>query len=535
MALAGCVNQVLPAFCPICDRAYIFAVSPYNAGLPFPLLNFRPMDLIHPMRAFSVFLSVLLCSAALPVLASPWVDASDLRLRNNLRLLNDSGVLAVPLTAWPVMWADVNAALQTLSDKELTAAQRAAVKELKFELGHHTKRGLKRQFSIGVANARDLLHEPGRVSDETLAITNVLDWDGDAFALKLQANIAREHGNDYDPDLYGSHFAGVWGNWVLGVGAIERWWGPGSQASLILTDNAAPVPALFVRTRGEQQFDTAWLSWLGPWQFETFVGQLESRRDFPETKLTGMRFTFRPLDRLEVGLSRAMQWGGEGRSESPRSFFKSLTSQGENDGDNTGNQLAGFDLRYGFNAWQMPSAVYSQVIGEDEAGYMPAKLMAQFGIESVLWQVDSGSHLAAFFEHTDTMAGGLGGEHPNVGYEHSVYQTGLRHRGRAIAAMYDNDARVVSFGASWQQSDGDLSQLVLSRMDLNRDGSNHGNTVSDGANDVWQLDLFHQRFCFDGRLKLGINQRSADVHTPVSSSQQDIARSTVYAAWDYRF
>lgn len=506
------------------------------AGLSVaPLLAPHPMDLNCPMRSFTVLLTVFLSCTTLPTWASPWVDANDLRLRNNIRLLNDSGVFAAPLTTWPVMWADVKTALDQVNGKELNAAQRAALKELKFELGHQSRQGVKRLFSVGVANGRDLLHEPGRLSDEKLAMTNVFDWDGQEYAMKFQVNIAREHGNEYDPDLYGSHFAGVWGDWVLGVGAIDRWWGPGSQASLILTDNAQPVPALFIRTRGEQQFETRWLSWLGPWQFETFVGQLESSRDFPETKLTGMRFTFRPLDGLEVGLSRAMQWGGEGRSESPRTFFKSLTSQGENDGDNTGNQLAGFDLRYRFSAWQMPSAVYSQVIGEDEAGYMPAKLMAQFGIESVLWQIDSGSYLGTFFEHTDTMAGGLGGEHPNVGYEHSVYQTGLRHRGRPIAAMYDNDARVVSFGASWQQSDGELSQAMLSRMDLNRDGSTRGNRVSDGANDVWQLDLFHQRFCFDGRLKLGINQRSADVHTPANSPQQNIARTTVYAAWDYRF
>lgn len=478
----------------------------------------------------SLLFFFVLLSVPVQVDASPWVESGDLRLKNNIRLLNDSGVFSVPLTTWPVMWTDIKTALNQVKSTELNAAQRAAVKELQFELRYQTRQGLKRQLSLGLSNGRDLLHAPGRLSDEEHALSKEFDWDGERFALKLKANLERESG-DTEGNLYGSYFAGVWGDWVLGVGAIDRWWGPGTQSSLILTDNAAPVPAVFFRTRGEQKFTTSWLSWIGPWQFEAFVGQLESNRVIPKAKLTGMRFSFRPVDSLEVGLSRAMQWGGEGRSENFKTIWESLSSQGENDGDNAGNQLAGLDLRYRFSAWDKPSAVYSQMIGEDEAGYMPAKFMSQFGIESILWQRDSGSFLGAFVEYTDTMAGGLGGEHPNVGYEHSVYQTGLRHRGRPIAAMYDNDARTVSFGASWQQSDGDLSQCVLSRMALNRDGSNRGNTVSDGANKVWQLDLFHQRIFLEGRLKLGLNLRNTEINTP----HQSIEKATLYAAWDYRF
>jgi hypothetical protein len=291
------------------------------------------------------------------------------------------------------------------------------------------------------------------------------------------------------------------------------------------------VPAVFLRTLGEQRFESPWLSWIGPWQFETFVGQLESRRVVPEAKLTGMRVSLRPLEGLELGLSRLMQWGGDGRRESLRTFWRSLTSQGENDGDNSGNQLGGFDGRYRLASLGWPSALYFQLIGEDEAGFMPSKFMAQFGLESVVWQNGQGSYLGLFTEFTDTTAGALGAEHPDVAYEHSVYQTGLRHRGRALAAMYDNDSKVLSLGASWQQTDGVLSQLVLNRMDLNHDGVRRGNTVSPGRQELYQLDLLHQRIVFDGRLKLGLNLRNRDFDSP----QGDIDRLSVYLAWDYRY
>jgi hypothetical protein len=34
-----------------------------------------------------------------------------MRLRNDLQLLNDSGVINIPLTAWPVAWGDVQSGL----------------------------------------------------------------------------------------------------------------------------------------------------------------------------------------------------------------------------------------------------------------------------------------------------------------------------------------------------------------------------------------------------------------------------------------
>jgi hypothetical protein len=97
--------------------------------------------------------------------------------------------------------------------------------------------------------------------------------------------------------------------------------------------------------------------------------------------------------------------------------------------------------------------------------------------------------------------------------------------------MYDNDSKVLSLGASWQQTDGVLSQLVLNRMDLNHDGVRRGNTVSPGRQELYQLDLLHQRIVFDGRLKLGLNLRNRDFDSP----QGDIDRLSVYLAWDYRY
>ena len=464
--------------------------------------------------------------------ASPWIDVGDERLRNNLHFLNDSGVMPISLTTWPIMWADVKIALKRVRRSELNLSQKTAIRELEFELRYQTGQGFKRSIEFSVASSRALFRNFSSNYREKGEIHKSFNWDGEDVALKLQSNLVTDSGgNDVDANLDGSYIAGVMGEWVFGVGAIDRWWGPGTQSSLILSNNARPVPALIFQTKGAQRFDTFWLSWLGDWHFVSFLGQMESSRAVPEGKLTGMRFTFKPTDFLEFGLSRAMQWGGEGRDESLSAFWKSLTSQGENTSEQSGNQIAGFDVRYNFNFLNtLPSAIYSQAIGEDEAGFMPTKYTFQLGGESY-YALSSGNSLKGFAEYANTTAGALGAEHPNVAYEHSVFQSGYRYRGRVLGATYDNDAEIVTLGGAYQQAEGQLTKLALSYMKLNEDGEARGNTVSSDTQTLMYVEANHQRFFSGGRLKLGLSYQTKEL----STIQEGIDQVSAFASWEYRF
>jgi len=479
----------------------------------------------------AVVLTFLLASS---VLASPWISVGETRLKQHLHLLNDTGVIAVSLTTWPVMWADVEKALKTVDEYSLNLAQKNALRELRFELGYQTKKEMKRSLEISAASSRTLFRDFDSKQYEKGRISHHFDWDGETMAFKLQANLSTDPGDDtFESQLYGSYIAGVMGEWVLGVGAIDRWWGAGNQSSLILTNNARPVPGLFFRTKQSQQFETPLLSWLGDWHFVSFIGQLEGSRVIPEAKLTGMRFTFQPFDDLEIGLSRAMMWGGDGRKENLSAFWKSLTSQGENEiGSDSGNQLAGYDLRYRLlNKAEFGFSAYAQLIGEDEAGYLPAKFMAQFGLESNI-ALASGNNLNSFIEYTNTTAGALGSAQPNVAYGHSQYQTGYRHRGRSLGATYDNDTKVIALGLSHHQLKSAQSiSAVVSYMQLNTDGAVGSNTVSAAAIDLYQLSLAYQRLAFGGNLRLGLNYLS---ELPVLL-EDEFEEFSVSAAWMYRF
>ncbi len=426
------------------------------------------------------FCSLLLTLSLVGVAsAQPWLDAGDWRLRQHLQLLQDGGHIDVSFTTWPIMWADVDLALQQVDLSRLNSAERYAWRELQFEKKQQAKAGFKRKIGLHLQSQEQAITHFAKDEYSKAALTKQLSWDGRDWAFALQAQLEREPDGEYTTHFDGSFLAYATQNWVLGAGAIERWWGPSDAYSLILSNHARPVPAVFVRRKASTPFESVWLNWLGAWDFVTFVGQLEESRVVPEAKLTGMRFTFRPFAGLEVGLSRAMQWGGKGRDDGPDAFFKSLTSQDENTKDGAGNQLGGFDARYGFQVGEdVNAAFYFQAIGEDEAGFMPSKYSAQFGTDW-LWsapnRVDS---WRLNLEWLDSTAGVLGAEHPNTAYEHSTYRSGYRYRGLPLGASVDNDSRAVSGAISWLMPGRKALHLRLDRWALNRVGGGERHSLT---------------------------------------------------------
>jgi hypothetical protein len=84
----------------------------------------------------------------------------------------------------------------------------------------------------------------------------------------------------------------------------------------------------FLMQRAEQAApETWWLRWVGPWQYQISASQMNQYTAVPHAKIIGGRFTFSPFQSLELGASRIMQWGGEGRPESFSSFWDGLTGK----------------------------------------------------------------------------------------------------------------------------------------------------------------------------------------------------------------
>ncbi len=147
-------------------------------------------------------------------------------------------------------------------------------------------------------------------------------YTGDRFALRLQATAVSNASDGKDFRADGSYAGVVLGNWMLSAGYIDRWWGPGWEGSLIYGTNARPIPSVTIERNYSDALENPWFSWIGQWRLAATMGELEGNRDdAPHAKFFGMRATWKPHPRLEVGISRSAQWCGEGTALRCRHFL----------------------------------------------------------------------------------------------------------------------------------------------------------------------------------------------------------------------
>jgi hypothetical protein len=253
-------------------------------------------------------------------------------------------------------------------------------------------------------------------------------------------------------------------HWRLGVGRIARQWGPAWDGSLILGTTARPFLSASVEaTSGTLPRSSFWW-WLGAVDFSAFFGELEDDRgDYARPYLMGARLVVRPWRSLELGVSRAAMWGGEGRDNSLRMFWNSVIGQDNQDGDRSlqpGNGLGGFDARWDVSQWLPGIALYGQMIGEDEAANLPSKYMHLAGADWRRYGV------MTFIEWTDSTAKLAG-----VAYNHHIYTDGYRYQGQPLGHWADGDSNLWTVGGLVPELAGGQTLAVLRYGTLNDAGA----------------------------------------------------------------
>ena len=474
-------------------------------NMEIPLLQMQP-DTTDNHRQITTtrrmpwkwLLAATLLTTALGGGAAPWIDPGDEQLRHHLEVLADAGIITVPITTYPLMWSGIARDLERHSIQSLNDTQLWSFDYVRHAL-HRQRSQFVMDSRVGVSTDTPVAGGFAADQRERREGRVVANWLGDSLSVNLAATVASDEIDNRKYRLDGSYIAGIAGNWSLSAGAVNRWWGPGWQDSLILSGNSRPIPGLALQRNYSDAFQSPWLSWIGPWQLVAFAGQLESDRFVPDAKLLGMRITFKPLSNLELGLSRTAQWGGEGRPQTFKAFWDAFTGK-DNRGNSgitqenePGNQLAGFDARLGFGLGSTQLALYSQAIGEDAAGISPSRFLFQAGAE-VAWTTSNWSN-RLYIEGSDTRA--AQGDYPNYAYEHAIYRSGYRYRGRSLAAGFDNDTLSVTVGGYHYMAAGHQWFWKLAKIELNRDNTNAappgGNPLSDGEVDMVRADLGYKR------------------------------------------
>ncbi len=495
-----------------CDKTVTAGPSPrrVRAG-PSPRLM---MAITQQLRI--LLLTILL--AAPVARAGPFAPAGDLALRHDIQRLADYGVLRGPVTTWPMAWGPIRADLDQADATELPSDVADALARVRIRAGWDTRTDeLTFNAKVGAAESPTRIRSFQNTPRGKVEVSAGIGWLGDWLSIDLNVQAVDSDQDDEDVRADNSMIGVIVGNWSIAASTQERWWGPGWDGSLILSNNARPFPALTIDRNFTDAFETKWLSWLGPWDLNVMFGQLESERHIPNANFFGMRFIFRPLRSLEIGLSRTAQWCGDGR---PCGFdtFVDLLLGNDNRGaggitpeNEPGNQLAGYDFRWTPGFLGRRVGIYGVMIGEDEAGGYPSRFIGQLGVEWTGYLFDRWS-TRLYGEFSATTCKFFGStEIFNCAYNHGIYQTGYRYRGRSIGHGADNDTRIVSMGLIMVNAD-DTQWRALARIGaLNRGGGpDILNTLTPTPQDIASIDVSYSRVFGFGVIDIGAGYERID-------------------------
>lgn len=294
------------------------------------------------------------------------------------------------------------------------------------------------------------------------------------FAYKISV-INSDHGNKkYFDESYISY---KYKNHIFTLGRLNRWWSPSNSYSLIMSNSARPSLGIEYKNYNPLEFKNKFLKFLGYVNYEFFINKLERDRAIPNTLLFGNRVDFKPHDSFKFSVLRLAQFGGENR---PKNFSTILKMLAGNDNissdlssyDQPGNQLAGFDLIYKPRK-NKNLKIYAQTIGEDEAGYFPAKKMSLFGFS---YHFNNLNPTRVNIDYIDTFNG-----IKNSSYNHYLYKSGLRHYGIPIGASIDADSEAIKLSINKKYADLDI-RLSFSDIQLNKNDSLQNYWTKERAN-----------------------------------------------------
>lgn len=390
---------------------------------------------------------------ALTTLAFPlWAHGlilNETDLRADLNWLNQQGVIQLSTSTWPLSEDEIQRALAQAKIANTTQQKVIAAVQQSLNIDHQ-------RLTLSVHVQTDPKPIPQNFADRDKAeyvgsLTGHLGGDHWDAKLRVNAESQQQIHDASKLNFDGSYLAGkAWNQWLI-VGQIPTWWGPGHESSLIRGDASRSVLGVTLQRDLQQPFETKWLSWVGPWQYQLFAGRLQQYSAIAGTQIIGMRLTIQPLPYIELGASRVIQMGGEGQPHSAKAYWNAMIgndngcdSRGCTGVNNPGNQLGGFDARLNLQPLlNAPVSLYGQMVGEDEAGGLPAKYMYQGGIDYSASIKHLPYQLYAEWSDTRTNAEARG-----ISYTHHIYKDGYYQQGFPLADAMGTDGQRYSLGGN---------------------------------------------------------------------------------------
>ena len=401
--------------------------------------------------------AAVLTTMSLPIFAQGLVLNNE-DIRTDLNWLNQQGVIQISTSTWPMSGNEIQRALSQA--KISNNAQQKVIDSIQNAL-----KADNQTAKLGLFAETDQKNIPQAFGDSTKAqYVGSLEFNagGENWDGKLRVNAEKDPqiDNGQDVNVEGSYIAGkLWNQWLI-AGQMPTYWGPGHDGSLIRGDASRPVYGFTAQRAEQKAFDTKWLSWIGPWQYQAFIGQLDDYTAVPDARLAGLRLTAQPLPYLELGMSRTFQIDGEGQPGSAKAYWNAFigkdnecNADGCSGEGNASNQLAGFDGRLNLQPLlDVPVSLYGQYVGEDEAGLLPSKKMYLAGADFSSNYKNMPYQLYAEWADTRT-----NGDVKGISYNHHIYKDGYYQHGFPLGHAMGGDGQMMSVG-------GDIRFDVMNRL-----------------------------------------------------------------------
>ena len=386
--------------------------------------------------------------------SSPWAAVGDMSLRNDVEILATHGLISGPVNTWPMSWKQITRNFHKADSMELPSFVRHALMRVREKTPKEFNIGLRAQITNNPTVARSFENTARNDFDTSASI----EYNGESgTTIHVEGGYRYGNGEEYS-HIDESYISQDIGNWATYAGAFDRWWGPGRESTLILSNNARPMPSIGLRRIEAKPFESKWLKWIGPWQWDMFLAKMEKDRHIENPLFVGMRLSFEPMNNFDIGLSRTLQVCGKGRACGFNSWTKALIAIGDLDNpvDRTdlsqepGNQLASIDLSYSMKINNKTSIkLYAEGTAEDLLVFLPYEY-AKLAGASISGPTNNGGLWKISTEFSDTIStlvwfGGRRKE--GVHYNHHIYQTGHRYKGRVLGNNLDYDSQLLSLSA----------------------------------------------------------------------------------------
>ncbi len=383
--------------------------------------------------------------------AAPWAEVGDVQLRSDIETLGMAGVIDNLTTEWPVPWTRI---LDRLSASGALTGQPSWVVDAAERIRHEAAGQMAPDTSsfsayFDATNAPEVVRgfdALGRQSAQTQA---TLSWNGESTFIQLSAGVQSHDSLDGQTLLLdGTYIAKQLGNTAVYAGYMTHWWGPGWISALSLSNNARPIPQIGISRIGTMPSNSKWLSWMGPWQAEFFLGELRGDMIPNHTLVDGLRLSINPLPGLDIGVARLDEWCGHGHPCNPANYFDLQNNTAHPSKTNDEGDIS---LKYSRALGAVNLSAYLEVMNEDSNPFWHSGTTHLFGLTG--WVPVGQTRVRITAEFADSIATqqimSFGDYFYGFSYNDYKYPGGMRFRDRTLGFSLDDDSKLMTLQASW--------------------------------------------------------------------------------------